>query len=329
MQAVALANTNIALIKYWGKKNTHFNIPAVGSISITLGELFTKTKVSFLPELKFDSFILNGKKVEGYQTNRISKFLDLIREKTKLDRKVEIISDNNFPTEAGLASSASGFAALTLAATKATNLNLSKQELSILARIGSGSAARSIFGGFVEMKVGDKENGSDSFAVPIADKNYWPLNLLILITSEEKKQVGSTNGMNLSAETSPYYKEWINSSQNDIVEMHNAITEKDFEKLGVLSEHNCLKMHGLALSANPGLLYWNGVTVDAIHAVRELRKNNIQAYFTIDAGPQVKVICETNDVQNIKKNLENINGVKNIIHTSLGSDAKIIREEGN
>jgi diphosphomevalonate decarboxylase len=323
MEATATANTNIALIKYWGKRNSKLNLPAVGSISVTLKELNTTTNVRFLPNLKSDLLFLNGKNADHKQVERVSRFLDLIREASKIKSKAEVTSQNNFPTGAGLASSASGFAALSLAASKAADLNLSDRELSILARRGSGSAARSIFGGYVEMNVGEKEDGSDSYATQLEDENYWPLNLLIVITSEQEKEISSTKGMNLTTETSPFYSAWIESSKKDLIDMRKIIKEKNFDQIGKLAEYNCLKMHGLALSANPGIMYWNGTTVDVIHKVRELRKNKIPAYFTIDAGPQVKVICEPNQTKTIKTELEKINGIKKIFVTSLGSGAKL------
>lgn len=327
MEATATANTNIALIKYWGKRNSDLNLPAVGSISVTLKELYTTTTIQFSPEFKFDSLFLNGQKADQKKIDRISRFLDMIREKSKIPHRAEVKSNNNFPTGAGLASSASGFAALTVAASKAAGLDLSEKELSILARRGSGSAARSIFGGFVEMNVGEKQDGSDSYATQLADENYWPLYLLIVITSEQEKQIGSTQGMNLTAETSPYYHNWVQSSEKDLTKMRKIIQERNFEKLGQLSEYSCLKMHGLAMSANPGIIYWNGTSVEVIHKIRELRQNNILVYFTIDAGPQVKVICEPNNLNIIKEELEKINGIKNIFVTSLGSGAKLIGRE--
>ena len=274
-----------------------------------------------------DRFILNGEHKDIKQQVRIKNFLDLIRERSDIHVKAEIISENNFPTGAGLASSASGFAALTLASCKAAGLELSKKEMSILARRGSGSAPRSIFGGFVEMNVGVCADGHDSYATQIADESFWPLHVLIVITSRDEKKMSSSQGMIQTARTSPFFEKWVNSSKSDLDKMRSAINDHNFEILGALSEHNCLKMHGLALSARPGIIYWNGVTVDVMNAVREMRRNNIPAYFTIDAGPQVKILCEPEHSKKVRAELGKIAGIKDILISELGQNAKILEDK--
>ena len=247
MKATAIAHSNIALVKYWGKRDIKLNLPAVGSISITLDALSTTTYVEFIPDLIQDMLELNGTQIESKERVRVQKFMDLIRQKAGINDYALIKSENNFPSAAGLASSASAFAALGVAATHAAKLNLSLKDLSILARIGSGSAARSIFGGFVEMQKGLYKNGSDAFAESIADNNYWDLRVLIAITSEREKKTGSTDGMAQSKKTSPYYRNWIATSPKDLSGMRAAIKKKDFQKLGEISEFSCLKMHALDL----------------------------------------------------------------------------------
>jgi diphosphomevalonate decarboxylase len=327
MKTTAIAHANIALVKYWGKRDETLNLPAAGSISITLRDLFTKTSVEFRENLKNDILILNGERANPKQESRSSKFLDLIRKMADTRIFAEITSENNFPTGAGLASSASGFAALAVAASHAAGLSLPPARLSELSRRGSGSAARSIFGGFVEMKKGEKADGSDSVAFQLYDEHYWPLDMLILITSAAEKEIGSTEGMNLTAETSPYYRSWVTSSPADLEAMREAITWKDFQQLGEISEYSCFKMHGLALSARPGLLYWNQLTVTLIHEIRRLRRQGIPAYVTIDAGPQVKVICLPEYSEQIRQELSQIPGIGNIFKTSTGPGAKISKEE--
>ena len=324
MQAKARAHSNIALIKYWGKRDVRLNIPAVGSISMTLSALWTETEVIFDERLEKDELILDNRRGNAKESKRISSFLDILRQKAGIPLKAKVISINNFPTAAGLASSASGFAALTLAAAKALKLDLFEQELSILARRGSGSAARSIFGGFVEMFAGTKPDGSDSFAQPIASQNHWDVRLLIGITSFRPKKVGSTEGMTRSKKTSPYYQAWIQSQPEDLKEMQQAIVQKDFQKVGELTEHSCLKMHALALSSKPGILYWNAITVNAMHAIRELRHSGIQAYFTVDAGPQIKVLCLAKDEVRVRDMLRSINGIERTIVNKLGPSAQIL-----
>jgi len=327
IKASAVAHSNIALAKYWGKRDTELNIPAVSSISLTLEALSTRTQVEFSEHFERDIFVLDGNKVTGHQLQRVSRFLDIIRALASVSIPAKVISDNNFPTSAGLASSASGFAALTIAAINALSLELSPQELSILARRGSGSAARSIFGGFVQMNSGSLQDGSDAFARQLYDQNYWDLRLLVLITSEQEKSIGSTQGMHLTADTSPFYESWITSADDDIQAMRRTIKSQDFQQLGELTEHSCLKMHGLALSANPGLLYWNSTTVTLINEIRNLRKTGTPAYFTIDAGPQVKVLCLPEQVEELTAHFRTFPGVHRVINTGLGPGAYLTESQ--
>ncbi|HEX6982592.1 MAG TPA: diphosphomevalonate decarboxylase [Balneolaceae bacterium] len=318
--AVAVAHANIALIKYWGKRQEELNLPAVGSISLTLDSLRTETTIHFDNTLRTDQFELNGKTVSGAPLQRVSNFLDCIDSARPY---ASVTSTNNFPTAAGLASSASGFAALALSASAALRQNLSRQALSKLARQGSGSAARSVYGGFAEMKCGDNQKGDDDFAVPLFDEDYWDIRMLIAITSTEKKSVGSTQGMNNTAQTSPYYDAWVQSQSSDLKEMRAALKAKDFEKAGELTEYSCFKMHGLAMSARPALLYWNDATVEAIRIIRDLRQNGTAAYVTIDAGPQVKILCLPGAVDDVKQALETVDGIKKILVCRPGPAAAI------
>lgn len=327
MKATATAHSNLALVKYWGKRNSALNLPAVGSISITLADLTTRTTVQFDSQFDRDTLMLNGVRTEAGKEKKVHAFLDIVRQQAKIKHFARVTSENNYPTGAGLASSASGFAALALASTQAAQLSLSPEQLSVLARRGSGSAARSIFGGFVEMKAGQKPDGTDSYAVELADENHWGINIIIAITTDQEKQIGSTEGMNQTALTSPFYTDWISSSKQDLNEMRSAIAAKDFQKLGEISEHSCLKMHGLAMSAKPGIVYWNATTISIIDFVRELRRKNLQCYFSIDAGPQVKIICLPNDAEKLENLVNNIPGVKRTIRTSLGPGAKLIEKE--
>ncbi|HGY56344.1 MAG TPA: diphosphomevalonate decarboxylase [Caldithrix abyssi] len=327
MKATAKAHSNIALIKYWGKRDERLNLPAVGSISLTLDALHTVTSVHFDSALNDDELILNDEKAGDKETARISAFLDLIRQMAGMTHKARINSQNNFPTAAGLASSASAFAALALAAAKAAGLSLSRKELSVLARQGSGSAARSVYGGLVEMKRGSAADGRDAYAVRLAEPDYWDLRLLIAVTSEAKKPVGSTAGMRLSERTSPYYHAWVDNSENDLQDMRQAVQQKDFEKVGELCEFSALKMHALALSSNPGLIYWNGATVEGMHVVRSLRRTGLPVWFTIDAGPQLKALCLPEAAAKVTEALQNVPGVRQVIECRTGPDALVLNEE--
>lgn len=319
----AVAHSNIALIKYWGKRSVEYNLPAVGSISLTLDALHTKTTLQFSDTLKEDQLILNDQDATASALKRVSDFLDITAGSS--DRpKAKVISENNFPTGAGLASSASGFAALALAAGKGMGQSLSDEALSRLARMGSGSAARSIYGGFSEMQLGTKDDGSEDFAVPLYDENFWDVRLLVAVTSDEKKELGSTEGMLRTTKTAPYYEHWVSSHPNDLREMRQAIAEKDFEKTGELAEHSCFKMHGLAMAAKPPILYWNAATTETIHRVWILRKSGVPAYVTIDAGPQVKILCLPESVDAVKDTLSEINGVRSVIEAKPGPGAYIM-----
>lgn len=320
MKARASAHANIALVKYWGKRDRRLNIPAVGSISVTLKDLFTHTEVEFHSGLKADTLVLDHQPAAGEQLDRVSRFLDIFRKEAGIDTCARVKSENNFPTGAGLASSASAFAALALAADAALGLNYSPVQLSIVARRGSGSAARSIFSGFVEMKSGVRDDGSDAFALQLFPARHWPLEILVCITSEARKTTGSTRGMTLTAETSPYYGSWLDTQSQDLEALCRALEKKDFEALGETMERNCLKMHGLALSAEPGLLYWNPATLALIHRVRQLRRDGVPAYFTIDAGPQVKIFCPPGWTWRVENEIKDIPGVYRVMLTVVGGN---------
>ena len=322
-RAAAQAQPNIALIKYWGKRDAALNLPVVGSLSITLDGLWTRTEVRFDPRLEHDRFLLDGRE-DAKQLKRASACLDLLRASARLASRAEILSTNNFPTGAGLASSASGFAALVVAGDAALGLGLSRAEQSVLARRCSGSAARSIFGGYVEWAHGQRDDGEDSVAYPILDADAWPLRVAVAITSTAEKEIGSTAGMNRTAGTSPFQHAWISGQENDLAEARAAVTTRDFERLAAISEHSCLKMHALALAAQPGLLYWNAATVACMHRVRALRAQGLPVFFTIDAGPQVKAVCEFSAAAQVAAALRDVPGVLDVIETGLGGDARLI-----
>ncbi len=325
--AKALAHPNIALIKYWGKAEGPGNEPAVSSLSLTLDTLSTETTLRFDPDLKQDELILNGES-NGEKLARISKNLDLMRTLADDRTPCRIESDNNFPTGAGLASSASGFAALVCAANKALSLNLSLKRQSMLARSMSGSAARSMYGGFVKISLADAESSATdfgaAFAAPIAEASHWPLEVCVGVVSEKEKSVGSTEGMQRSKLTSPYYEAWIQGNDDDTARAEKLVLARDFEKLAELSEFSCLKMHALALASRPGLLYWAAATVEAMHCIRALRASGIPVFFTIDAGPQIKAICEKGYGDKVEQALASLPGIKRTIRCGLGEGARVL-----
>lgn len=325
LTACAFAHPNIALIKYWGKSPelTH-NEPAVASLSITLDTLQTETRVSFDSSLSKDVLELNGR-IDIAKLPRISAAVDQLRSIAGVNTHCKIESTNNFPTGAGLASSASGFAALVMACDRALSLNLNFQQLSMLSRSMSGSAARSIGGGFVKIRR-QKEVSLDAvygshFAEQFAGPEHWPLEVCVGVVSEKEKAIGSTEGMERSRLTSPYYPVWLEGNDQDIIDAEAMVMARDFEQLAELSEFSCMKMHAMAMASRPGLLYWAGATVDAMHLICEMRAEGVPVFFTIDAGPQIKAICAPGYGEQVEKALAEIPGIQRVIRCGLGLGA--------
>lgn len=322
--ARATACSNIALCKYWGKRDDAdpaLNLPAVGSLSMTLDALRTETEISASGT---DAFELDGQPESGAVAKKVFAHLDRVWAAASSERTrppCRVVSHNHFPTAAGLASSASGFAALTLAAAAAFDLQAPKETLSALARMGSGSAARSIWGGFVRLDRGHAPDGHDCIARPLQLAKPWPLRLLVVQTTTGKKSIGSTDGMERSRRTSPYYAPWVATSDADLDAAEAAIVACDLEELGRITEHSCFKMHACMIATDPALLYWNGTTVEVIHAVRALRAEGLEGFVTIDAGPHVKVLCSADDADALKARLSAIPGVVGVITAAPGPDA--------
>lgn len=319
MKATAKAHTNIALIKYWGKRNDELILPTNNSLSLTLDGFYTTTTVDFQEDLKEDYFELDGEPVMGEAYKRVTAFLDLIRRMAdKEDLFARVESYNQVPTAAGFASSASGFAALTAAATKAIGLDLSDTELSRLTRQGSGSSSRSIYGGFAEWEMGEKEDGSDSYAVPIASENHWDVRMAGVVLTSKMKKISSRAGMRRTVETSPFYEGWLKSIPEDLSQIKKAISDKDFTRLGEIAEANCLKMHATSLAAKPPFTYWIDSTIRVMQQVQEMREQGIPAYFTIDAGPNVKVLYLPEYEEQVERILREVPGVTDVILSKPG-----------
>lgn len=321
-EATARAHPNVALVKYWGKRDAALNLPATGSISVTLAGLSTRTTVR-LVDGGADRLTLNGAPADAGTLAKATRVLDLLRARAGSSERGEIDSANDFPTGAGLASSASGFAALAAAAARALGLTLTPEELSAVARVGSGSAARSIHGGYVEMSAGTRADGADAVARRLLAADDWPLGVLVVVTSSRAKTVQSTAGMEQTRASSPFWSGWVESTERDLGAMRAAVLARDLAAAGELCEHSCLKMHGLAMSARPGLLYWNGTTVALMHAVRALRAAGTGAWFTIDAGPQVKVLCEPGAMAAVRAALAAVPGVERIIDSGPGGPVEV------
>jgi len=310
----AIAHPNIALVKYWGKQQRPGNYPATPSLSITLADLTTSTTVTRHPQ---DEFWLDGKLTADA---KVAAFLALLRKSYPISA-IKIETNNNFPTGAGLASSASGFAALITALNSHFALKLSDTDRSSWARQGSASAARSIFSGFISLAP------PIWHARTIAARDHWPLDTVVAITSGSQKTVSSTQGMESSRTTSSYYQQWVSSSSDDLSQGIEAVTHKDFEKLAGVAELSCLKMHSVMLTTVPTLAYWNPATFACMNAVRDLRKGGTPVFFTIDAGPQLKAICEPQYSDAVAETLANVTGVHQTMICGMGGGARTIPDK--
>ncbi len=321
--ATARAHANIALVKYWGKRDRALNLPATGSLSLTVASLSTTTTVTFTDARDRDRFELNGDPVTGAAQQRLSTWLDLIRSRADLRAAALVTSANDFPTASGLASSASAYAALAVAASAAAGLDLDDRELSILARRGSGSAARSIHGGLVEMHRGDRADGSDAFAEPIAGS--WDLRMVIAIVGGgiEKKHP-SRDAMQHCADTSPLYSGHVAAVPGDLADARAAIDARDLDQLGAIAERSALTMHASAMAARPAIIYFQPVTLACIAAVYQLRAGGLPAYFTIDAGPHVKVLTTATDAAAVAAALASVAGVDRVVTSPPGGAAALV-----
>lgn len=305
------AFANIALVKYWGKRDAALNLPCTGSLSLTLDPLATVTELVRLPaDAEQDRIELNGEPAQPEVARRVSRFIDLIRERAGSRDRVAMRSRNTFPTAAGLASSASAFAALALAARDAFGLELPLDALSALARQGSGSAARSLFGGFCEMRPGgERADGTDAHAIPLEDEHHWPLRVVIAVVARGQKKIASTDGMEDTRKTSPYFAPWVDGVPADLAAARSAITARDFDALARVAERSALRMHASAIAADPGVLYWQPATVGLVHAVRQWRAEGVRTFFTIDAGPNVKIFCPHDEVDAVRERALAVDGV--------------------
>jgi diphosphomevalonate decarboxylase len=319
----ARACANIALVKYWGKRDAVLNLPATGSLSLTLAALATQTTVTFDRALAQDELELDGFSARFADTARASEFLDLVRSAAGITMRARVASRNEFPTASGLASSASGYAALALAASKAAGLTLSERELSILARRGSGSAARSIYGGFVRMNAGD--TSESAYAEPLTSSLVDRVRMVIAVVGGgTPKSHGSRDAMEHTAATSPYYRPWVELVPKDLDAALAALATGDLEALGTIAEANALAMHASAMAARPAVIYWQPATIAVHNEVRGLRACGVAAWATMDAGPHVKVLTTEEDAPTIAMRVKDIDGVTAVTISASGPAASIV-----
>jgi len=320
MKATAIAPSNIAFIKYWGKKDEVLRLPENGSISMNLSNLLTTTTVEFDNSFKNDSVVFNGKN-EPIENNRAIKHIDRIRKLAKITTKVKIITENNFPSSTGLSSSASGFAALTVAGVKAAGLKLSEKELSIIARQGSGSSCRSIPDGFVEWLDGD--TNETSYAESLYAPDYWDIVDVVIITSTQKKDVSSSSGHKL-AQSSPFFTVRKKHMKEKVSLCKKYLRAKDFKNFGELLEAEALELHAIYLTSIPSLVYLLPATLRVMHMVKKWRQQGLQVYFTLNTGQDMHVICQKKDAKKVSLLLSKVDGVQKAIINHPSEGARLI-----
>ena len=299
--SIAIANANIAFIKYWGNRDNNLRIPMNGSISMNLDGLFTRTTVSFQPSLPYDELIINGHEISGAGRERVSYILDIIRKMAGIHDSAEVMTENNFPSGAGIASSAAAFAALALAGSKAAGLHLSERDLSRLAR----------------------ETDEDSFAYSIAAPEQWKLVDCVALVSASHKKTGSTEGHSI-APTSPLQAARVDDAPRRLDLCRSAILNCDFDSLASIVELDSDMMHAVMMTSTPALHYWKPASLEVMNRVRAWRAEGIPACYTVDAGPNVHVLCPEAEAHLVDKRLRQIPGVDDVLVARAGGPAKIV-----
>ncbi len=320
--ARAIAHANIALAKYWGKSDVALNLPAVPSISMTLDGLRTETEVTFDPSLGEDALELDGRPAGAKELARATELLGRIRDEAGIETRARVRTANHFPTAAGLASSASGFAALAAAGAVAAGLDLPLAELSRMARRSSASAARSVYGGFVELPAGAPGDGALA-AKPLYGEGHWDLRIVVAVAAKGPKKVGSTEGMERSRLTSPFYDAWVASAPRLADAIRAALGARDLDALGAAMEQSTLAFHACAMASAPGILYFQPATLAALGAVHRLRDAGVPVYATMDAGPHVKALCRAEDAPEVDRALAATEGVLHTYVTKPGPGVEV------
>lgn len=320
MQITVIAHPNIAFIKYWGNRDDALRIPMNGSISMNLDSLSTTTSVEFSKDLKQDDLVIDGENASPQALQRVSAFLDIIREQMPEKMYAIIISQNNFPMGAGIASSASAFAALAAAASKAAGLTLDTPALSRLARRGSGSACRSIPDGFVEWQAGTTDE--NSYASSITPADHWHLVDLIAVVSRSHKAVTSSTGHTL-ASSSPLQSARVADCPRRLQICRQAILDKDFQTFANIVELDSSLMHAVMITSTPSLFYWEPATLDLIKKVHTWRADGLQVCSTIDAGPNVHLLCSVEDAAEVENRLKSVNSIETIYRSDPGLGVRL------
>ncbi|MBI4789320.1 MAG: diphosphomevalonate decarboxylase [Chloroflexi bacterium] len=320
-KATCVSCSNIAFIKYWGNRDNIRRVPLNDSLSMNLSNATTTTTVEFDGPLSEDQVIIGGKEARDAARARVVVHLDRVRALAKIETRARVESRNTFPTGAGIASSASGFAALTVAATHAAGLELTERELTMLARQASGSACRSIPAGFIEWITSIDPN--DSYAVSIAPPEHWDLHDVIAIVATEEKKVGSTEG-HAAAASSRFLSARLNALPIRLHHVRRAILTKDLALLGPAIEEEAIELHLVAMTSRPPIFYWSPGMVRVIQAMQQWRKDGLAVYFTLDAGPNVHLICEGKDAAQVAELARQVPDVQQVIDNAPGPGTTIV-----
>lgn len=323
MKATARAFSNIAFIKYWGNRDHNLRLPLNSTLSMNLDGIATETTVTWRDDIPDDTLQLNGKAAGEAALQRVRNHLDVVRDRLGIDQRAMVESNNNFPMGAGIASSASAFAALTRAAVAAAGQSLSERELSTIARRGSGSASRSIPAGFVVWHKGHDD--PSSFAESIAPPDHWDLVDLIAIVSAKHKKTGSQEG-HRTAETSELQSARVSGANERFEICRKAVLERDFNTFADVVEYDSNLMHAVMMTSRPSLLYWQPPTIEIMQRVQEMRANGLRVCFTLDAGPNVHCICVRDDLDAVRSGLADTSGIVDMRVAAPGGAAHIVSE---
>jgi diphosphomevalonate decarboxylase len=319
-KATAVANPNIAFVKYWGRADDVLNLPANPSLSMNLAALTTATTVEFRPGLPSDMVMIDGQPATGHARQRVVQHLDRVRSLAGISEKAFVASRNDFPSGTGLASSASAFAALSLAASRAAGLRMDEVALSRLARLGSGSACRSVPAGFALWQAG---NDATSFARQVVATEHWNLRDVVAIVSHRHKAVGSYDGHSL-APTSPFHAARLATVPGLLATVLSGLEERDLVAMGPAIEADALAMHGVMMTSQPSLLYWEPATVAVLLGVQAWRQSGLNVFFTLDAGPNVHCLCESSDAAEVEARLRSVPGVQEVLTSGPGDGVRLV-----
>lgn len=322
MKATAIAPSNVAFIKYWGKKDVTLRLPENGSLSMNLSGLTSTTTVEFHADYWEDFIEINGVREEN-KGSRVVLHLDRVRESAGIKEKAKVVSVNNFPSDTGLSSSASGFAALTVAAAAAAGSTFTEKDLSILARQGSGSACRSIPDGFVEWL--DGVTSETSYGVSLHPSNWWDIADVVAVVNEGKKSVSTTKGMEFVT-TSPFFPVRLARIKEKLMKVKELLAQKRFVPFGELIEAEALEMHAVMLTSTPSLMYWTPGTLRVMKSVKKWRDEGMPVYFTMNTGQDIHILCESKTVDELKSKLADADGVRDIIVNKPARGAHLIQD---